>query len=154
MRYLENQWNDKDIGLQDVPVLAQARASEEAIGTIDATIAAHVAGKATVIGPFDADGKIKVFGNDIAGTGKARERISYKDKDNPKKILYRYEEVPATGKHILTATLSARDERGSVESMEGDLVEPWVHLVYEDGSQVDLLAIPGKKTKAPKDKDA
>ena len=141
MQKLENQYHNRDIGLQDVPVLAQARASEAVVKSIDATLKAFFAKKAKVLGPFDADGELRATGNNIAGTLKARERVQYTDKENPKKILYRYEEKPASEKHIVTASYNTRSELGSVDDLDGNPVKPWVHVVFEDGSQVDLEAV-------------
>lgn len=155
MRYLENRWSDKDVGLQEVPVLHQVRASDEAVATIDATIEAYFKGdkKSEVLGPFGEDGELKVYGNNIAGTKKARIRASYRDKEDPKTIKYRYDETPATAAHIDTATLCTRDEHGSADD-----VKPWVHVIFEDGSQIDLLAIAGapaaKKSKSKKEEGA
>ncbi len=151
MQKLENQYQNRDVGLQDVPVLQQVRASDDVVKCIDATVAAFFAGKATVIGPLDADGELKKFGNNIAHSGKARIRVQGKDPENPKKITYRYEETKATEHHIMTAAFNTRSDFGSVDDLEGNAVKPWVHLVFEDGSQADLLAVNPPKTKKNKD---
>ena len=151
MQKLENQYHNKDVGLQDVPVLMQVRASDDVVKSIDATIEAFFAGKAKVIGPFDADGNLKIFGNNIAHSGKARVRIQGRNPDNPKLITYRYEEKPATEAHILTAVYNTRSDFGGFDDLDGNAVKPWVHLVFEDGSQADLLALdvpkPAKEAK-------
>lgn len=157
MRYLENLWNEKDIGLQEVPVLKQVKAGEDAVAVIDATIDGHFRGKSKIVGPF-ADEETKaprIFGNNIAFSGKAPKRVQYRDKDNPKIIRYRFEEEQATPKHIDTATLCTRDDRGSTEDTSGDSVKPFVHLIFEDGSQLDLEAVAVKPAKKdPKAKPA
>ena len=154
MQKLENLYHNKDVGLADVPVLQQVRAGEDVVKSIDATVAAFFAGKATVIGPFDADGELKKFGNDIAHSGKARIRVQARDAENPKKIVYRYEETKATEKHIMTAAFNTRSDFGSVDDLEGNAVKPWVHLVFEDGSQADLVAVHPPKVKKSKDDGA
>jgi len=150
MQKIENQYHMKDVGLQDVAVLTQARASDEVSASIDATVKAFFAGKATVIGPMDADGELKKFGNDIAHSGKARERVAEKHPDNPKLITYRFEEAKATEKHIVAAAFNTRSELGTDAHLDGELVKPWVHLVFEDGSQADVLAVDPPKAAKPK----
>jgi len=157
MQKIENQFVMRDVGLQDVAVLNQARASEEIGSSIDATVKAFFAGKAEVIGPLDANGELKKHGNDIAHSGKARERVAGKHPDNPKLIVYRFEEVNATENHLIAAAYNTRSETGSLDDADGEPVKPWVHLVFEDGSQADVLAVnPPKiaKTKKTKDTDA
>jgi hypothetical protein len=145
MQKIDNQFVMRDIGLQDVPVLNQVRASETVIASIDATVKAFLAGKATVIGPKDSRGELIKYGNNIAHSGKARERVQGTHPDNPKLITYRFEEVKATEKHILTAAFNTRSEFGSIDDLEGDHVKPWVHLVFEDGSQADVVAVDAPK---------
>jgi hypothetical protein len=154
MQKLENQYHSKDIGLQDVPVLSQARASEEIAAVIDATIAAFFAGKAKAIGPLGVNGELAKSGNNIAHSGKARVRIAGKHPDDPKKIVYRYEETDASHKHIMTAVYNTHSDIGSVDDADGNAVKPWVHLVFEDGSQADVLAVAAPKAKKGKDADA
>jgi len=148
MQIIENHWITKDVGLNEVGVLRQEKATEEAKAVIAATVDAHFAGKLKPIGPFDADGNPKIFGTNIAFGGKARIRIAYKDPDNPKLIKYRFEEKPATKAHIMAAVLCTRTEDGSLTTPDGEDVKPWVHLVFEDGSQLDLEAV-AVKAKAP-----
>jgi hypothetical protein len=154
MQKLENMYHNKDVGLQDVPVLHQVRASEEVAARIDATIDAFFAGKAKAIGPVDGDGEFKKYGNDIAHSGKARTRVAGKDPDNPKKIVYRFEETKATDRHILVAVFNTRGDGGSVDDLDGNAIKPWVHLVFEDGSQVDLLAVDVPKAAKAKTEKA
>jgi len=155
MQKIMNEYVMRDVGLQDIAVLNQQRASEEVAACIDATVKAFFAGKAEVIGPLDSDGNLKEFGNNIAGTLKARERVSGKHPDNPKMITYRFEETKATDKHVLAASFNNRNEFGSTEDADGEPVKPWVHLVFEDGSQADVIAIdPPKVAKTKKGKSA
>ena len=64
----------------------------------------------------------------------AQEVTQYKE---GKELKYRSNEIPLTKAYVMSAKYYLTDEDGWEETEDG-AVKPWVHIVFNDGSQVDV----------------
>ena len=85
--------------------------------------------------------RVKPLGTNIAGGRKYRRQIPYRDSKRPGKRLYRFELEPAGLEQIQRMAYSEFDP-------DGVLKGPFLHVVFDDGSQVDLALDETPKQKS------
>ena len=74
--------------------------------------------------------------NSAAVTVKAAEVTAYLDKQ--KKRRHKSKEIPLTKAYVSAMKYYDTDQDGYEEDEDGKPIKPWLHIVFHDGSQVDL----------------
>jgi hypothetical protein len=84
----------------------------------------------------------------VAITRKYVHTVIGRDPENPRRrSVQSREEIKAGLEHVLTAKIETRDDLGrTVDHDTMKPIEPYLHVVFKDGSQVDLPLDSSKKT--------
>lgn len=121
-------------GYAERMVPRERRASTEQIAILRDSCAAYLADKAQVIETID-------IGNKTAKTRVTKVSERYKDKDNPAMIRTKRFERKVLQEDIIAAKYYQHTEDGDDFTEDGEQIQPWVHMVLCDGSQVDVWAV-------------
>ena len=94
----------------------------------------------------DEKGKLIKRGADLTEAASLQHKEQSSTVDEKGVRRYTTRPVPVTFKHILAIKYYETDEDGWEEDDDGP-IKPWVHVVFHDGSQADLLLKTKRRSK-------
>lgn len=116
-------------GLHDHVVRVQKRVDDDELrGRILHTVREYLLGNVKPL-------RVVECGTNVAGT--LRTRRTHKELRNGK-WRYRYEEIPATLEHVLSASLNRHDWEGQQFDSSGQRIQPFIRVCFHEGSQAEL----------------